>query len=254
MAKITCEKCGRTKDEKMFYMYNTGKRAQMCKDCTLMHVNIWQPETFLWLLQKYNVPWLPWEWDRLREKAYIKDPKKKNDTTVFGKYLSLMKLKQHKGQTWADSDELQRQHQLQVLATDAEKEQLDNMYAEQFENGEISQAQYRTLVSASIQKEKDRILEQQRQKSLIGQNNFYDQNNYVSESQVPDLAKDLTDEDKKMLLMKWGRLYKPAEWIQLETFYNDMMSSFDIQDADTRSTLILICKNNLKMNQAINQE
>lgn len=253
MAKITCEKCGRTKDEKMFYMYNTGKRAQMCKDCTLMHVNIWQPETFLWLLQKYNVPWLPWEWDRLREKAYIKDPKKKNDTTVFGKYLSLMKLKQHKGQTWADSDELQRQHQLQVLATDAEKEQLDNMYAEQFENGEISQAQYRTLVSASIQKEKDRILEQQRQKSLIGQNNFYDQNNYVSESQVPDLAKDLTDEDKKMLLMKWGRLYKPAEWIQLETFYNDMMSSFDIQDADTRSTLILICKNNLKMNQAIDQ-
>ena len=30
-----------------------------------------------------------------------------------------------------------------------------------------------------------------------------------------------------------------------------MMNSFDIQDADTRSTLILICKNNLKMNQAI---
>jgi len=32
-----------------------------------------------------------------------------------------------------------------------------------------------------------------------------------------------------------------------------MMESFDIQDADTRSTLILICKNNLKMNQAIDQ-
>ena len=32
-----------------------------------------------------------------------------------------------------------------------------------------------------------------------------------------------------------------------------MMNSFDIQDADTRSTLILICKNNLKMNQAIDQ-
>ena len=30
-----------------------------------------------------------------------------------------------------------------------------------------------------------------------------------------------------------------------------MEESFDIQDQDTRNTLILICKNNLKMNQAI---
>jgi len=30
-----------------------------------------------------------------------------------------------------------------------------------------------------------------------------------------------------------------------------MMDSFDIQDADSKSSLILICKNNLKMNQAI---
>ena len=53
--------------------------------------------------------------------------------------------------------------------------------------------------------------------------------------------------------MKWGRYYTPQEWVQLETFYDEMMQSFDIQDADTRSTLILICKNNLKMNQAIDQ-
>ena len=30
-----------------------------------------------------------------------------------------------------------------------------------------------------------------------------------------------------------------------------MMNSFDIQDADTKSTLILLCKTDLKMNQAI---
>ena len=30
-----------------------------------------------------------------------------------------------------------------------------------------------------------------------------------------------------------------------------MMNSFDIQDADTINTLILICKTNLKMNQAL---
>jgi hypothetical protein len=51
--------------------------------------------------------------------------------------------------------------------------------------------------------------------------------------------------------MKWGRLYKPSEWISLEENYNQMMESFDIQDADTINTLKLLCKTNLKMNQAI---
>ena len=33
--------------------------------------------------------------------------------------------------------------------------------------------------------------------------------------------------------------------------YNEMIHSFDIQDADTINTLLLICKTNLKMNQAL---
>lgn len=33
--------------------------------------------------------------------------------------------------------------------------------------------------------------------------------------------------------MKWGRLYTPQEWVELETFYTKMTDSFDIQDADT---------------------
>ena len=86
-----------------------------------------------------------------------------------------------------------------------------------------------------------------------GFGNFYNEQDFMPEEEIPDLAQDLTQEDKKYLVMKWGRYYKPQEWVQLETFYKQMMDSFDIQDADTRSTLILICKNNLKMNQAIDQ-
>jgi hypothetical protein len=51
--------------------------------------------------------------------------------------------------------------------------------------------------------------------------------------------------------MKWGRLYKPNEWVLREKDYNEMMNSFDIHDADTINTLKLICKTNLKLNQAI---
>ena len=107
MAKKTCTKCGRTKEETMFYMYRNGQRSDLCKDCTLMHVNVWEPQTFVWLLEEYDVPWLPWEWESLREKAYVKHPERKNDTTVFGKYLSKMRMKQYLNKGWADTDELQ---------------------------------------------------------------------------------------------------------------------------------------------------
>ena len=73
----------------------------------------------------------------------------------------------------------------------------------------------------------------------------------MKEEDIPDPAAELTQEDKLFLAMKWGRLYKPSEWIELEKNYNEMMNSFDIQDADTESTLILLCKTDLKMNQAI---
>ena len=54
-----------------------------------------------------DVPWLPWEWNNLRDKAYAKGPQKMNGMSVIGKYLSKMKLKQFKDVRWADSERLQ---------------------------------------------------------------------------------------------------------------------------------------------------
>ena len=251
MAKKTCTKCGRTKEETMFYMYRNGERSDLCKDCTLMHVNVWEPQTFVWLLEEYDVPWLPWEWQSLREKAYVKHPERKNDTTVFGKYLSKMRMKQYLNKGWADTEDLQKEHDLKIAQQNNDVEELEQMYQEQFDKGEISEAQYRTLVSARRQREHDSS--QAPASNPIGADNLFDESKYMAEEDIPDLGQDLTDQDKKYLVMKWGRYYTPQEWVELETFYEDMMQSFDIQDADTRSTLILICKNNLKMNQAIDQ-
>lgn len=233
-------------------MYKNGERSPLCKECTLAHVNVWQPQTFVWLLEEYDVPWLPWEWNSLREKAYIKNPQKKNDTTVFGKYLSKMRLKNFRDFHWADTEELQKDHELAEAQKNQDQDQLELMYQEQLEKGEISQAQYRTLVSVATQRDHD-IKNTPVQPDAVGEDNLYNEKNFMSQEQLPDLAADLTQQDKKYLVMKWGRYYTPQEWVQLETFYNQMMDSFDIQDADTRSTLILICKNNLKMNQAIDQ-
>ena len=58
----------------------------------------------------------------------------------------------------------------------------------------------------------------------------------------------LTDEDKLYLRMKWGKAYKPDEWVQLEKLYTDMMQSYDIQGAGHEDTLKLVCKTSLKSN------
>lgn len=234
----------------MFYTHRDGTKPKLCKQCTLMHVNIWEPETFVWLFEEYDVPWCPWEWENLRQKSYARNPNKKNDTAVFGKYLSIMKFKQYRDKGWADSQTLQAEHELAAAAKAEQDKALEEVYLEQFKNGQISEAQYRTMTSAQIQRKADMNRPPQ---DTVGSNNFYNQKNFIPEEEIPDLGADLTEQDKKYLVMKWGRYYTPQEWVELETFYTQMMNSFDIQDADTRSTLILICKNNLKMNQAIDQ-
>ena len=96
MAKYFCDKCGRELEEVQFYTYRDGRKTELCKKCLTMHIDNYEPETFLWLLEKMDVPYIEEEWNVIREKAYAKDPSKMNGMSVFGKYLSRMKLKQFK--------------------------------------------------------------------------------------------------------------------------------------------------------------
>ena len=75
----------------------------------------------------------------------------------------------------------------------------------------------------------------------------YDEKNFFPEEEIPDPGEELTKDDKLYLATKWGRMYQPSEWVLLETDYEKMMSSFDIQDSDTIGALVLICKTYLKI-------
>lgn len=249
MATIKCEKCGKIMDEGQFYTYKDGRKTELCKKCLTMHLNAYEPETFLWLLEKMNVPYVPAEWQVLVDKAYAKDPLKFSSMAVFGKYLSKMKLKQWKDYGWEDGPRLIAEAQGKAEELAAQNAERDAFYKEKFENGEISEAEFKTLTSTLSQKIA-------REEGLglnpyLGPNNPYNENNFISEDEMPDTAADLTKEDKLYLANKWGRMYQPTEWVTLETDFTQMMNSFDIQDADTMNTLILICKTNLKMNQSL---
>ena len=250
MADAFCEKCNKTMDENNFYTYKDGHKTELCKKCLTMHINNFDPSTFLWLLEKMDVPYIPEEWNILRDRAYAKDPLKMNGMSVFGKYLSKMKLKQWKDYGWADTERLQEENKKKAEEKAEEIAEREADAKERFERGEISEAQYKTLTSTEKQFENRVMMPPGSIPGGIAPNAF-NENNFMSEEEFPDPALDLTQDDKVYLAMKWGRLYKPNEWIELEKKYNEMMNSFDIQDSDTTGTLILICKTYLKMNQAI---
>lgn len=248
MAEYYCEKCGRTMNENQFYTYKDGRKTELCKKCLTMHVDNFNPDTFLWLLEKMDVPYVPNEWNVLRDRAYEKDPNKMNGMSVFGKYLSKMKLKQWKDYGWEDSEKLQALEEEKKKALIIHNEQNKESWKEKYENGEISEAEYKTMTSVPLQaaSQVPGVLV-----GSIGSNNPFNEVNFISQEELPDPTEELTDDDKVYLAMKWGRMYTPREWIELEQSYDEMMNSFDIQDADTINTLMFICKTKLKMNQAL---
>lgn len=65
------------------------------------------------------------------------------------------------------------------------------------------------------------------------------------------MAAQLTRDDMIALSLKWGRLYQPHEWVELERLYREMDEDFKLEDADSKANLILLCKTVLKQNQAI---
>ena len=245
----TCQKCKKSMDEIQFYTYRDGTKTELCKKCLTLHIDNFDESTYLWLLEKMDVPYVPSEWQVLLNKAVAKDPKKINGMSVFGKYLSKMRLKQWKNYGWADTEMLQAR-EAQQSATSEEAQALDDMYKEQLENGEITEAQYKTLASANQQYEEMKA-EAFAPQPFLGNDNPFNETNFIDDAELPDPAAGLTAEDKIYLAMKWGKLYKPSEWVELERAYDEMSRSFDIQDADSINTLILLCKTNLKANQAI---
>ena len=56
MPKNVCEKCGREMDEGQFYTYKHGGKTELCKKCLTMHIDAFDDTTFLWILEKMDLP------------------------------------------------------------------------------------------------------------------------------------------------------------------------------------------------------
>ncbi len=233
MPQYFCEKCGRTMDETQFYTshnlekYPNDGKLKQCKKCITMHVDNWDSSTFIPILQEIDVPYIKEQWDQLLEK-YATDPSKITGMTILGRYLSKMKLTQWNKYRYADSEKLE---------LEAREKKTMTMRAAGYTGEEIEQ---QLAIDRTPPRPKD--LEDAAAAKAEG---------FIYEDTKDDMEDTLTEEDKTYLRIKWGKGYRPSEWIQLEQLYEDMMASYDIQGAGHIDTLKLVCKTSLKANQLI---
>ena len=239
-----------------FYTYKNGQKHKYCKACLTMHIDNFNPQTFLYILEDMDVPYIEEEWNVLRDKAYAKNPQKMNGQSVIGKYLSKMKLKQFNTYGWADSDRLREERDKRLAVAKEEMDAANQLLKQQYERGEISEEQYRTLTTTDYQKTHQYVIKTPPSNldpfaAAVGENNAFKESDFISEEELPNYNNEITLEQKQQMALKWGRTYKISQWIYLQKKYTQMMNSFDIRDADSKNTLILICKTMLKMDQAI---
>ena len=227
-------------DENQFYTsrnlekYPDGGKLNQCKKCITMHVDNWDPETFKWILKEIDVPYVKDWWDGILEKNAARGTKL-SGMTILGKYLSKMKLKQWKDARWDDGPRLEEE----IL-----QEKIRQMRAQGYNGEEIEE---QLAVDRTPPKPKSM---EAPQTSVPAEDELAIPLPLVEEEQ--DLVgEQLTDEDKLMLRVKWGRGYRPEEWVKMEQLYNDMLDSYDIQTAGHKDTLIMICKASLKPNQLL---
>ena len=235
-----CEKCNRTMGGDQFYGSNNlekypESKLKQCKKCITMHVDNFNSETYLWILQDCDVPYVPEEWNKLLA-TYGKDRAKLTGTTILGRYLSKMKLKQWRDYRWKDTEFLQEV---------ANKRIEETMKRQGYEAAEIAMA----IQQASVPIPQGEL--EAPPPPVAATSN--DEEDYFAQINGghDDFIDDLTEEDRTYLRLKWGKTYKPEEWVKLEQLYEEMMASYDIQGAGHIDTLKLICKTSLKANQLI---
>ena len=228
-------------DDKQFYTsrnlerFPDGGKLNKCKKCITMHIDNWDPETFKWILEEIDVPYVKEWWDAILEKN-VAEGRKISGITIIGKYLAKMKLKQWKDYRWEDGPRIEEE----LL-----QEKVTSMRAQGYSGEEIEKA---LSIDRTPRKPKNLIEPPQ----LPPEEDELGIPLPIVEDEESDLiGNNLTDEDKVMLKVKWGRGYTPDEWVRMEQLYNDMLDSYDIQTAGHKDTLIMICKASLKTNQLL---
>jgi hypothetical protein len=249
-ATIVCEECGREKPCTEFYKsprtLPEGVRYPVCKRCLTKDIDNRNPETFMPLLEKFDLPYIENQWIQMTNKIFLKNPGKFGPSSVFGHYLRQMNMTQFKDYHFADSESLNS-----PKVSEENKEKLKEIAEKKLKAGKITEEEYEDMIQGRDKKEKflteedvDLLaLEEEKNKKML---------NVVSTPQVDEatIAKELTGEDIQYLAVKWGISYTPSEWVRLEDLYQKYAEEYEL-NVDREESVRKICRTSLKMDQAL---
>lgn len=258
----TCIKCGKTKKETSFFKMKSGERCDWCKDCLTIHIDNRKPDTFKWILEMFDVPYIESVWVEQTNRQFQKNPGKFGPASVIGQYIRTMNMAQYADYHYTDSDQINNRERLAAQGIQQAKD-IDPDYEEnlrkKYEAGEITKAAYETL---SLGNAGPHLNEEIPDHTYT----YEDENGEeILKVDVPEFRKDiqtdyenkivdeLTDADMQYLLVKWGITYTPTEWVKLENTYQKYAAEYEL-NVDREESLIQICKVHLKMDKALDVE
>ena len=104
-----CTKCRQLYPLTSYYKFKNGEQSETCKYCERQGRDVYEPETYIALFRKYDIPFIKGVWytkieymeEGGRERADIQN-------SVFGKYLATMYLKGYRPFGFDDSDVLNK--------------------------------------------------------------------------------------------------------------------------------------------------
>ena len=184
----------------------------------------------------------------------------------MGMYLRTMNIKQFKDLHFADTDECNKKNEgdgdIEWIVERAETIEIDEEYEaalkEQLADGEITEAQYKTLTMTNIEdlvethknKKKDNI---PTIKDIVPGGLLPEQSKrtqYMAHGH--SIAEQLTEEDILYLSMKWGEEYIPEEWVRMESMYKSYANEYEL-NVDREETLRFMCMTTVKMEQTLKE-
>lgn len=241
--RVICDKCGKEKPIKDFFKYKDGTCCELCKVCLTTHVDNTDPSTFLWILEKFDVPFIEPVWTK-KCNDQIKKHGKLGPASILGLYLRDMQMKQYKDYSYKDTDALKYAADKKHADEAARRQEKAQNAAyiqeltERYERGEISKAEFDTL-------NPENFTETDIPAKLEGINPIT-----IDESDIVDK---LSQDELQYLAVKWGSNYRPSEWVRMEEIYSRYENEYEL-NTDRELTLRLICKTQLKMDQALDTD
>lgn len=227
-----CRICGRTRPAYEFYARKDGSREPItaCKDCCAAGLDLTRPETFMWVLEELDVPFIASRFYKTFDDKMRKDGPGYSRKAALGIYIRTITKLNMRPYGFKDSEMLTAKYG----APSFDEEEARGRVA----RGELSQGEYEALVAVRATSPEDGAAFRQEEARRAGR---------VADDEVEG---SLTVEDRQYLSNKWGASYSAREWLKMEDLYTRYAAEYDLS-VDREETLRKVCKTSLKLDQAL---